>query len=153
MPLLILCLLFLCCLDGSGEPGVLPERTGDAQGTLSNTWSARTSTGRTLTGRWNAVVDPQTGTVTGSWTLDDAKGKALAGGGWSAAKSSNRWTGTWRSVVSGSTTEYSGTWDADVDLKPDASLADLFKAAIQTAASGSWRAGRQSGAWSIRVAE
>ena len=149
-PLLILCLLFLCRLDGLGVPvGVRPDGTADGQSRLSNTWSARSSTGRTLAGRWDAVVDPQSGSVTGSWTLDDAKGKAVAGGGWSAAKSAGRWTGTWRSVLSGSPTEYSGTWDADVDLKPTAGFADLFKAAV----SGNWRAGRQSGAWSIRVAK
>jgi hypothetical protein len=151
---LILCLLFLCPLDGSAGPaGAPPGRTGDGQSTLPNTWSVRSSTGRTLAGTWNVVVDPKTGTVTGSWTLDDAKGRPVAGGGWSAAKSSKGWTGAWRAVVAGSKTEYSGTWDADVELKPTAGFADLFKAAVETAVGGNWRAGRQSGAWSIRVAK
>ena len=44
-------------------------------------------------------------------------------------------------------------WSADVDLKPDAGFADLFKMAVQTVVSGSWRAGGQSGVWSIRVFE
>ncbi|HJR60906.1 MAG TPA: hypothetical protein VJ813_15960 [Vicinamibacterales bacterium] len=74
-------------------------------------------------------------------------------GGWSAAKSRTEWTGAWRGAVSGSKTEYSGTWSAGVDLEPDAGFPNLFKMAVQTVVSGKWRAGRQSGAWSIRVFE
>jgi hypothetical protein len=55
--------------------------------------------------------------------------------------------------VSGSKTEYSGTWSTRVDLTPDAQFADLFALAVKAVVSGDWRAGRQSGAWSIRVSE
>ena len=153
-PLLLLCLVWVAAHEGlapqAGAPQV-PAVYG--QGARSNTWSARSSTGRTLAGTWTATVEPKAGTVTGTWTLDDAKGKAVARGGWSAAKSRKGWSGAWRAVVSGSKTEYAGTWSAGVDLEPDAGFADLFKMAAQTVVSGGWRAGRQSGAWSIRVFE
>jgi hypothetical protein len=150
--LLLVCLLFLSPTEGFGGPAGTVYG-GDGQSALPNTWSARSSTGRTLAGTWNAVVDPATGSVTGSWTLDDAKGRPIARGAWSAAKSPTRWTGAWRAAVAGSKTEYSGTWSADVDLKPNAHLADLFKAAVKTAVNGNWRAGGHSGVWAIRVAE
>jgi hypothetical protein len=145
-----LCLLFLAALGASAVEAGMP---GDGQSGRPNTWSARSSTGRTLGGTWTAVVDPATGTVTGTWTLVDAKGTPVARGGWSAAKSRTGWTGAWRAAVAGSKTEYSGTWSARVDLKPDAPFADLFKMAVQTVVSGTWGAGRQSGVWSIRAVE
>ena len=83
----------------------------------------------------------------------DANGRPVTNGGWSAAKSRTGWTGAWRAAVSGSKGEYSGTWSAGVDLKADARFADLFKTAVQTVVSGNWRAGGQSGAWSIRAFE
>ena len=102
-------------------------------------------------GTWTAVAGPPTGAVTGTWTLVDAKGQTVMRGGWSAAKSPAGWTGAWRAAASGGKTEYSGAWSADVDLKADARFADLFEKALQTVVSGNWRAGRQSGAWSIRA--
>jgi hypothetical protein len=150
--LLILCLPFLVALEGSGAHARLLESLKDeAQVGRQNTWSARSSTGRTLAGTWTAVADPKTGTVTGTWTVIDANRKTLMRGGWSAAKSPSGWTGAWRAAPSGSKTEYSGTWSASVDLKPDAPLADLFETAVQKVVSGNWRAGAQSGAWSIRA--
>lgn len=151
-PLLVLSVLFLVVLEGSGlQADVLQGRAGEGRRGRPNTWSARSSAGRTFTGTWTAVADPATGTVTGTWTLDDANGKTAARGGWSAAKSAAGWTGAWRAIVTGSKTEYSGTWSAGVDHKPDARFADLFEMAVQKVVSGTWRAGRQSGAWSIRA--
>src|SRR5690606_3400520 len=86
----------------------------------SNTWSARTSTGRTFAGTWTAEADQKTGAVTGTWTLDDAKGRTVARGGWSAVKSPEGWAGEWRAIVTGRKGEYSGTWRADIKLKPNA---------------------------------
>jgi hypothetical protein len=40
-----------------------------------------------------------------------------------------------------------------VDLQGRAGFADLFARAAQAAVSGNWRAGRQSGAWTIQVAQ
>ena len=120
---------------------------------LDGTWSASSQTGLTLKGTWTAAADAKTGAVTGTWTLDDAKGKTIRRGGWSAAKSVDGWSGAWRAVVTGSKGEYAGTWSASVDLKEDARFADLFELALKTIVSGSWRAGRQSGAWSIRAFE
>jgi hypothetical protein len=152
--LLVLCLLFLFALEGSSlQAGVGHSRASDGQSARPNTWSARSSTGRTLGGTWTATADPTTGTVTGTWTLVDARGRPVTRGGWSAAKSPRGWTGAWRAAISGSKEEYSGTWSAGVDLKPDAGFADLFKKAVQTVVSGNWRAGTQSGAWSIRAFE
>jgi len=150
---LILLALCVLCLAALGAPAVPAGMPGDGQRARPNTWSTRSSTGRTLAGTWTAVEDPATGTVTGTWTLVDAKGTLVTRGGWSAAKSRTGWTGSWRAAVAGSKTEYSGTWSASVDLKPDARLADLFKMAVQTVVSGTWRAGSQSGAWSIRASE
>jgi len=154
MPVVALCLLLVVALEEpSVHAGVCQSSGGAGQGARTNTWSAKSSTGRTLSGTWTAIADPTTRTVTGTWTLVDATGRAIARGGWSAAKSPTAWTGTWRAAVSGSREGYAGTWSAGVDLKPDARLADLFKTAVQTAVSGNWRAGRQSGAWSIRAFE
>lgn len=150
--LLILCVLFLIAVDGSGaQAGMLEGTAGAGQSARPGSWSARTSTGLTLKGTWTAIADPKTGTVTGTWTLDDARGRTVTRGGWSAAKSPAGWTGAWRAAVSGSKAEHSGTWSAGVALKADARFADLFEMAVKTVVSGNWRAGRQSGTWSIRA--
>jgi hypothetical protein len=119
----------------------------------ANTWAARSSTGRTVSGTWTISTQPSADTVTGTWTLDDANRKPMMRGGWSAAKSRTEWNGSWRAIVTGSKAEYSGTWSADVKLAGRADFADLFKKAVEAAVSGAWRAGRQSGTWSIRVFE
>ena len=150
---LILCLLFLAAVERSGAVGgVFQGAVGHGQSTRPNTWSARSSSGLTLTGTWTAVAGPTSGTVTGTWTLVDAQGRTLRRGGWSAAKSPAGWTGAWRAAISGGNAEYSGTWSAAAGLKADAQFADLFASAVQAVVGGKWRAGRQSGAWSIRAA-
>ena len=148
MSVIVGLLLFLVV---RGNPDL--TETPPVQSGGPHTWAARNSTGRTLTGTWTVVVDAASGNVTGTWTIDGADGRPVARGGWSAAKSPKGWTGAWRAAVSGSKTEYSGSWDADTDLKPTASLPDLFKTAVKNAVSGNWRAAGQSGAWSIRVSE
>jgi len=136
------------------------DRRADAQTTRgpvhtnvgrANTWSASTTTGRVLMGTWTANPDPATGSVAGTWTLTDAKGTTLMLGGWSAIKTRAAWAGSWRAIVSGQRGEYAGTWTADAGLTADAPFADLFVKAVTSAVSGQWRAGRQTGAWSIRA--
>ena len=135
----------------SSEFAFLQRSPVTGQSARPNTWSATSSAGRTFTGAWTAVADKTSGAVSGTWTLVDARGRTVTRGGWSAAKSPTGWTGAWRAAIAGSKAEYSGTWSADVQLKADARFADLFEAALQAVASGSWRAGGQSGAWSIRA--
>jgi hypothetical protein len=148
----VLGLLLLIAFENSGvRPAVLQANQRDGQSAHSGNWSAKSRTGLTLGGTWTATVDPKTGAVTGTWTLNDAGGKVLRGGAWSAAKSAKGWSGAWRSVVSGTKGEFSGTWTADIGLKPNAPFADLFAGAVKAAVSGSWEAGRHSGAWSIRA--
>jgi hypothetical protein len=148
----LLCLLFLVAVDVSGaQTAGRQDAAGNAQSNRSGTWSATTGSGLPLTGTWTAVPDPTSGSVTGTWTLVNAQGGVVADGAWSAAKSPTRWTGAWRAVISGKDGEYSGTWTGRVDLKGDARLVDLFEKAVQTAVHGNWRAGTQSGAWSIRA--
>ena len=146
------CLLVLVAVDASGAQAVVrQERAADPLSTRSGTWSATTRGGLTLMGTWTAVPGSTSGTVTGTWTLVDAEGRTLANGGWGAAKSPTRWTGAWRAAISGRSGEYSGTWNAGLDLKGDAPFIDLFEKAAQSVVSGNWRAGRQSGAWSVQA--
>jgi hypothetical protein len=149
--LFLLGALLLAAVDASRAQAVVrPDTAGNAPNKREGSWSAATRDGLTLMGTWTAILDP-TGTVTGTWALVDAQGNARAVGGWSAAKSPERWTGGWRAVVSGRAGEYSGTWTAAVEGKPDARLADLFEKAVQTIVSGDWRVVERSGAWSIRT--
>ena len=141
--LLAVSMLLFVMLDGS-------VRT---QSGREGSWSARTRAGKTLKGSWTAVADPKTGTVTGTWTLDDAAGKTAMRGAWSAAKSTKGWTGEWRAIVSDRTGEYAGTWNASVELEPTSPFADLFELAVKNIVSGNWRAAGQAGAWSIRAYE
>jgi len=141
--LLVLSMLLFVMLEG-------PAR---AQSGREGSWSARTRAGNTLKGSWTAAADPKTGTVTGTWTLDDAAGKTAMRGAWSAAKSTKGWSGEWRAIVSGRTGEYAGTWNASVELKPTSPFEDLFELAVKNIVSGNWRAGGQAGAWSIRAYE
>lgn len=153
-PFLLACVLLLAAADASdGQAPVRRDSAQNARTNRSGTWSARTSTGAVLMGTWTAVFDSATGTVTGTWTLADAQGRAVATGGWSAAKSPAQWSGVWRAAVAGRDGEYSGTFTAGVDLKGDASFADLFEKAVLSVVSGDWRVGAQSGAWSIRAAK
>jgi hypothetical protein len=141
--LLVVSLLLVVMLEGSAR----------TQSGREGSWTARSRAGRTLKGTWTAVADPKTGSVTGTWTLDDAAGKTAMRGAWSAAKSTKEWTGEWRAIVSGRTGEYAGTWNASVELKPTSPFADLFELAAKNVVSGNWRAGGQAGAWSIRAYE
>jgi hypothetical protein len=144
-------LVLLAFVDSPAQAGGSTSANDATQESREGTWSARTSTGVTFGGTWTAAADPKTGAVTGTWTLNDASGRTVRSGGWSAAKSPKGWSGAWRAAVSGAQGEYSGTWTASLDLKPDAPFADLFQSALKAAVSGSWRAGAQSGAWSIRA--
>jgi hypothetical protein len=126
---------------------------GNSQTDRKGTWAARSSSGLVVKGTWTAVPDAKTGTVIGTWTLDDQNGRTVSRGGWSAAKSAKGWNGSWRGIVSGSKTEYSGTWAAEVQLEPGAQFADMFELAVKNVVSGSWRAGGRSGAWSIRASK
>ena len=145
--LLIVCLLLVTSIHtGTAQaPGVAGRR--------ANTWAARSSSGRTFAGTWTATEDPKTGAVTGTWTLIGSQGAVIANGGWSAAKSPSGWKGSWRAVAAGRTGEYAGTWAARVDLKGTATFSELFAKAIDAAVSGTWQAGRQSGAWTIQASK
>jgi hypothetical protein len=116
---------------------------------LQGTWSATTPRG-TLAGTWTAE-DHQSGGVTGTWTLQEATGKILMQGGWSASKSAQSWVGAWRSTVSGSTGEYSGTWTSTVTASPPALLIEMFKSGLRAVVTGTWKVGSSSGSWSIRA--
>jgi hypothetical protein len=147
----LVCLLFLAAIDAAGAQAVARQDSADiALSKRWGTWSAANSNGRTFTGTWTGVPDAS-GAVTGTWTLSDAQGKAVMNGGWSAAKAPAQWSGAWRARIAGRSEEFSGTWTASTDLKGDARISDLFGKAVQAAVSGTWRAGNQSGAWSIRT--
>jgi hypothetical protein len=150
-PVLLICLLLLPAVDISGAQVVRQDSARSTQGNRSGTWAARTSTGVTLMGTWTGEPDSTGTTVIGTWTVADAQGKTVANGAWSAAKSPDRWTGAWRSAMAGRSGEYAGTWSSGVDLNGRATFADLFEKAVQDVVSGTWRAGGQAGAWSIRT--
>ena len=116
---------------------------------LKGTWSATTQTGY-LAGSWTAQPDPSGG-ATGTWMLQDATGKILMQGGWSASKSAQSWDGAWRATVSGRSGEYSGTWTSMVPLSPQARLANMLESALHAVVTGTWKSGPRSGSWSIRA--
>jgi hypothetical protein len=102
-------------------------------------------------GTWTVGPGPTSGTVIGTWTLIDAQGRTVTGGGWSASKSPTGWSGAWRAVIAGDKADHVGTWRAGTHFKADAQFANLFEKALQAVVSGSWRYGRYSGEWSIRA--
>ena len=116
---------------------------------LQGTWSATTPRG-TLAGTWTAE-DQQSGGVTGTWTLQEAPGKILMQGGWSASKSAQSWNGAWRSTISSSAGEYSGTWTSTVSTSPQALLVEMFESALHAVVTGTWKGSSSSGSWSIRA--
>ena len=148
MSRLTLFLILIVALHGAAAAPQTPSALGQRR---VNTWAARSSDGRTLGGTWTVIEHQKSGGVTGTWTLVDAQGRMVMTGGWSAAKSTAGWTGSWRAAAAGQRGEYTGTWTAKVDLKPAGAFADLFAKAIETAVSGTWRAGPRSGAWTIQV--
>jgi len=115
---------------------------------LQGTWSATSPRGN-LAGTWTAE-DRQSAGVTGTWTLQDATGKILLDGGWSASKSPQAWNGAWRSTVTGGSREFAGTWTGSVSASPQALVIEMFKSALRGVVSGTWQAG-YSGTWSIRA--
>jgi hypothetical protein len=148
----LVCLLFLGGVDVSGAQATARVDSVDAiREKRWGTWSAATSTGRTAMGTWTGTPDSTGRAVTGTWTLNDTQGRVVMSGGWSAAKAATQWNGAWRAKAVDRAEEYSGTWTSTVELKGDATFADLFEKAVQSVVSGSWRAGTQSGAWSIRT--
>lgn len=146
--------VFLAATHTSGVQTATAQSSGGAaQATMHGSWSSRSASGLTLMGTWTAVPDTAKGIVIGTWTLLNPLGDTLATGAWSAAKEPAQWYGAWRAVVAGRPGEYSGTWTAAVDIGVNGSFVDLFNKALQTIVSGGWRAGGQSGAWSIRTFE
>src|SRR5262249_18738143 len=103
---------------------------------LRGTWSASTNNGY-LAGTWTEETH-QGGAVAGTWMLQEATGKILVRGGWSATKSAQSWSGAWRAAVSGSAREYSGTWTAAVSLSPEADLAAMLESALHAVVMGTW---------------
>ena len=153
-PSFLACLLFLLTAGVCRAQAVArPDSAVRAASARSGSWSATNRGGLTLAGAWTAVPDTMKGTVTGTWTLADAQGRAVAGGAWSAAKSATRWNGAWRAVIAGKDGEYSGTWTSSVALEPNARFVDLFEKAIRVMVSGNWHMGSKSGAWSIRASK
>ena len=116
---------------------------------LKGTWSATVQSGY-LAGSWTAQPD-SSGGATGAWMLQDASGKVLMQGGWSASKSAEAWNGAWRATVSGRAAEYSGTWTSTTPLSPQAHLAEMLESALRAVVTGAWKAGPRSGSWSIRA--
>jgi hypothetical protein len=116
---------------------------------LRGTWNASTNS-RYLAGTWTAQTQ-EDGSATGRWLLQDATGKILMQGGWSASKSAQSWNGAWRATVSGNAAEYSGTWTGAVSLSPEAHLAAMLESAMRAAVTGTWKTGTYSGSWSIRA--
>lgn len=151
-PIAVLFLLSVVAVHGSSAQTVARQDTaGTTQRARSGTWSAATADGLRLAGTWTAVPDQKSATVTGTWTLTDARGETVAGGGWSAAKSPTRWTGGWRAVIAGRDGDYAGTWTAAADLEPNGGFDDLFEQAVKAVMRGTWRAGQRSGPWAIRA--
>jgi hypothetical protein len=122
----------------------------DSLGTRTGNWSATSGT-MMLTGGWTAVPDSAHGTVTGTWTLNDAQGKMVMYGAWSASKAADKWFGNWRAVVGGHPAEYTGTWDSSTDAKGAGPFGDLFEKAVAAAVNGTWKSNGKSGAWAIRT--
>lgn len=116
---------------------------------LRGTWSATTQAGY-LAGTWTAEAH-ESGGVTGTWMLQEATGKILMRGGWSASKSAQSWNGAWRATVSSNAREYSGTWTSAAALSPQARLAEMLESALHAVVTGTWTAGPYSGSWSIRA--
>lgn len=116
---------------------------------LKGTWSATAQSGN-LAGRWTAQAD-QSGGVTGTWMLQEATGKVLMQGGWSASKSAQSWDGAWRATVSGRTGEYSGTWTSTPSLSPQDRFSEILESALRAVVNGTWKSGPRSGSWSIRA--
>jgi len=148
-----LSLLFLLAAVHStaGQAATRQDSSTAAALTWTGNWAA-TDGSATLSGTFTALPDTAHGTVTGTWTLNNAQGKAVAYGAWSAARAPDRWAGAWRAVVAGQTGEYTGTFTASVDLKAGTQFSDLFEKAVAAMVSGTWQWRNKSGAWSIRTA-
>ena len=150
-PVLLAGLISACLVAVATAVAPADAHAQSTLGRRANTWAARSSTGQMFAGTWTASEDVKTGAVTGTWTLVDAQRRTVASGGWSAAKVPTGWTGSWRAVAVGRAGEYAGTWTATIDLEPAAKMHDLFAKAIAATVSGTWRAGNQSGAWTIQA--
>ena len=118
---------------------------------VRGTWSASSNSGQRLAGAWTAEAHPESGGATGTWALYDATGKILMQGAWSASKALKAWNGAWRASIAGRTGEYSGTWTAQTPLTPEARLAHMLESALRAVVTGTWKAGSNSGSWSIRA--
>ena len=118
---------------------------------LHGTWSASSNSGQRLAGAWTAEAHQESGGAIGTWALYDAAGKIFMQGGWSASKSPKAWDGAWRATTAGRAGEYSGTWTAQTPLTTEAPLAQMLESALRAVVTGTWKAGANSGSWSIRA--
>ena len=116
---------------------------------LRGAWSA-VSGGLNLAGTWTAEAHREGGVV-GTWTLRDAAGRTLMGGGWSASKAPQAWSGAWRATIVGRAGEYVGTWTSATPLARRAPLEDMLESALNALVTGTWKTGVYSGSWSIRA--
>jgi len=123
---------------------------GADQPAWHGTWAANIAGGAAFAGTWSATPGPAPDTVGGTWALLDQNGTELATGTWAAGKDGKVWKGTWQARrPSGQV--YDGTWRAQNELPAAGHLSALFEAAMVSAASGSWRMGSFTGAWTIRA--
>ena len=130
-----------------GALALLPAQSKHWRGT----WSATVGgTGRALGGAWTATVADDPNVAYGSWTLLNPSGEQLASGTWSARKAANRWEGVWR-AWDGKAEIASGSWSARSPVLSPSGFAALLESAVSQGAGGDWKAGRASGAWSIRT--
>ena len=118
-----------------------------------STWSAQAVDGAKFDGTWTVEPEASTEAASGAWTLQDATGKTVLRGTWSAEKFSTGWNGIWRARGNDQKKEYTGSWSADFPHGPEARLVELFEAAAQAVLRGVWTGGNRSGTWSIRAVQ
>jgi hypothetical protein len=130
-----------------GALTLLPAQSKQWRGTWSATLGG---SGRTLGGAWTATVADDPNVAYGSWTMLDSSGKQLGSGTWSARKAENHWEGAWRAWEA-NVEKASGTWSARSLPMSPSGFSALLEAALSNVASGTWKAGRAAGGWSIRA--
>jgi hypothetical protein len=118
-----------------------------------STWSALTTTGRTLEGSWTVEPASSADKASGTWTLGEGLDKTVLRGTWSAQKFSTGWSGIWRAMVEGQKREFTGSWTADFPQARETTIGELFSTVARDAIRGIWSADNDSGSWAIRAAK
>ena len=118
---------------------------------LKGTWAASSTGGQRLAGAWTAQAHPESGGVTGTWSLFDAGGKILREGRLVREQVAEILGRRVASHRNGPNRRILGNVDSRNAALPRSPAGGHVESALRAVVTGTWESGANSGSWSIKA--